>query len=43
MYVPAAFNGDTFVGMDAYTREVQTRFQLTVPVFEDLVKQGLVE
>ena len=43
MYVPAAFNGDTFVGMDAYAREVQTRFQLTVAVFEDLVKQGLVE
>jgi peptidyl-prolyl cis-trans isomerase D len=43
MYVPAAFNGDTFAGIDAYTREVQTRFQLTVPVFEDLVKQGLVE
>jgi peptidyl-prolyl cis-trans isomerase D len=43
MYVPAAFNGDTFAGMDVYTREVQTRFQLTVPVFEDLVKQGLVE
>jgi len=42
-YVPTAFNGDTFVGMDAYAREVQTRFQLTVPVFEDLVKQGLVE
>ena len=43
MYVPAAFNGDTFVGLEAYTREVQTRFQLTVPVFENLVKQGLVE
>lgn len=43
MYVPTAFNGDTFVGMDAYAREVQTRFQLTVPVFENLVKQGLVE
>jgi peptidyl-prolyl cis-trans isomerase D len=43
LYVPTAFNGDTFAGMDAYTREVQTRFQLTVPVFEDLVKQGLVE
>ena len=42
-YVPTAFNGDSFVGMDAYAREVQTRFQLTVPVFEDLVKQGLVE
>jgi len=42
-YVPTAFKGDTFVGMDAYAREVQTRFQLTVPVFENLVKQGLVE
>ncbi|HWO37539.1 MAG TPA: peptidyl-prolyl cis-trans isomerase [Candidatus Acidoferrum sp.] len=42
-YVPTAFNGDSFVGMDAYAREVQTRFQLTVPAFEDLVKQGLVE
>ncbi len=42
-YLPTAFNGDTFVGMDAYSREVQTKFQLTVPVFEDLVRQGLVE
>jgi peptidyl-prolyl cis-trans isomerase D len=42
-YVPTAFNGDSFVGMDAYAREVQSRFQLTVPAFEDLVKQGLVE
>src|SRR5271157_3190049 len=43
MYVPAAFNGDTFVGMDAYAREVQQRFQMSVPVFEDLVRTGLVE
>src|SRR5579883_2378350 len=42
-YVPTAFNGDTFVGMDAYAREVQNRFQLSVPVFEDLVRQGLIE
>ena len=42
-YVPAAFNGDTFVGMDAYTREVQARFQMAVPMFEDLVRQGLLE
>ncbi|HUL35439.1 MAG TPA: peptidyl-prolyl cis-trans isomerase [Candidatus Eisenbacteria bacterium] len=42
-YLPTAFNGDTFVGMDEYTRQVQTRFQLTVPVFEDLVRQGLLE
>ena len=43
MYVPSAFNGDTFVGMDAYAREVQQRFQMSVPVFEDLVRTGLVE
>ncbi|HKM79347.1 MAG TPA: peptidyl-prolyl cis-trans isomerase [Candidatus Acidoferrum sp.] len=43
MYVPTAFNGDTFVGMDAYAREVQQRFQMSVPVFEDLVRTGLVE
>jgi peptidyl-prolyl cis-trans isomerase D len=42
-YVPTAFNGDSFVGMDAYSREVQSRFQLTVPAFEELVKQSLVE
>jgi len=42
-YLPTAFNGETFVGMDAYAREVQTRFQLTVPVFEELVRQSLVE
>lgn len=43
MYVPAAFNGDTFVGLDAYAREVQQRFQMSVPVFEELVRAGLVE
>src|SRR5208337_4614371 len=43
MYVPSAFNGDTFVGMDAYAREVQQRFQMSVPVFEDLVRTSLVE
>jgi peptidyl-prolyl cis-trans isomerase D len=42
-YLPTAFNGDTFVGMDAYAREVQQRFQMTVPVFEELVRSGLIE
>lgn len=42
-YLPSAFNGDTFVGMDAYAREVQTRFQMTVPVFEELVRSSLIE
>jgi peptidyl-prolyl cis-trans isomerase D len=42
-YLPTAFNGDTFVGMDAYSNQVQQRFQMTVPVFEELVREGLVE
>lgn len=42
-YVPAAFNGDTFVGMDAYVREVMNRFQMPVATFEELVRNGLVE
>src|SRR6266478_623350 len=41
--VPTAFNGSTFVGMDRYSAEVQARFQLTVPVFEELIRQGLLE
>jgi peptidyl-prolyl cis-trans isomerase D len=42
-YVPAAFNGDSFVGMDAYAREVQQRFQMPVSTFEELIRNGLVE
>src|SRR5256885_1753401 len=42
-YVPTVFNGGTFVGMDRYSAEVQARFQLTVPVFEELIRQGLLE
>jgi peptidyl-prolyl cis-trans isomerase D len=42
-YVPTAFTGGTFVGMDRYSSEVQARFQLSVPVFEDLIRQGLLE
>jgi peptidyl-prolyl cis-trans isomerase D len=42
-YVPAAFNGDTFVGMDSYAREVQQRFQMPVATFEELIRNGLVE
>src|SRR5882757_1873607 len=42
-YVPTAFTGGTFVGMDRYATEVQARFQLTVPVFEELIRQGLLE
>src|SRR5882757_1039429 len=42
-FVPTAFSGGTFVGMDRYSTEVQARFQLTVPVFEELIRQGLLE
>jgi peptidyl-prolyl cis-trans isomerase D len=42
-YVPTAFVNGTFVGMDRYATEVQTRFQLAVPVFEELIRQGLLE
>jgi len=36
-YVPTAFNNGVFVGRDRYSAEVQARFQMTVPVFEELV------
>jgi peptidyl-prolyl cis-trans isomerase D len=42
-FLPTAFNGDSFVGLDRYAQEVSTRFQLTVPVFEELIRQGLLE
>ena len=42
-YLPTAFNGDSPVGMDQYAQQVQQRFGMTVPVFEDLIKQGLLE
>src|SRR5262249_15155239 len=40
-FLPAAFNGDTPVGMDQYANQVQQRFQMSVPMFETLVRQGL--
>jgi peptidyl-prolyl cis-trans isomerase D len=42
-YVPGAFVNGAFVGMDRYAAEVQARFQLTVSVFEELIRQGLLE
>lgn len=42
-FVPTAFNGGTFVGMDRYAAEVQTRFQLPVAEFEELIRQSLLE
>src|SRR6266704_1934605 len=43
LYLPMAFNGGSFIGLDQYTSLVQQRFQMTVPVFEDLIRQGLLE
>src|SRR5882762_5903571 len=42
-FLPTAFNGDSPVGMDQYAQQVQQRFNMTVPVFEDLIKQGMLE
>jgi peptidyl-prolyl cis-trans isomerase D len=42
-FLPTAFSGDGPVGMDQYTAQVQQRFQMTVPMFENLVRQGLLE
>jgi peptidyl-prolyl cis-trans isomerase D len=42
-FLPTAYNGDTFVGRDRYAAEVQARFQMTVPVFEELIRQGLLQ
>lgn len=41
--VPTAYNGNTFVGIERYSTEVQFRFQLGVAEFEELVRQGLLE
>ena len=43
LYLPMAFSGGSFIGMDQYTALVQQRFQLTVAGFEELIRQGLLE
>src|SRR5258708_38213520 len=42
-FLPTAFNGDTFVGLDRYAAEVQARFQMTVPLFEEAIRQSLLQ
>ena len=42
-YIPTAFNGDTWVGKERYTQEVETRTGMTVQDFEDFVRQQLLE
>ncbi len=41
--LPTAFNGDTFVGNDAYAQQVQQRFQMTVPAFEEVIRTSMIE
>jgi len=41
--LPTAFNGDTFVGNEAYSQQVQQRFQMTVPAFEELIRSSMIE
>jgi peptidyl-prolyl cis-trans isomerase D len=40
--LPTAFNGDNPVSMDQYAQQVQ-RFNMTVSVFEDQIRKGLLE
>ncbi|HWZ99992.1 MAG TPA: peptidyl-prolyl cis-trans isomerase [Candidatus Dormibacteraeota bacterium] len=40
--LPTAFNGDSPVGMDQYSAQVQQRFQMTVPAFEAAIKRELL-
>src|SRR5215470_16329349 len=42
-FLPMAFNNGSFVGIDQYTALVQQRFQLTVPAFEEVVRNLLLE
>ncbi len=41
--LPTAFSGDSFVGLDRYSADVQLRFQMGVSEFEELVRQSLLE
>src|SRR2546423_2836465 len=41
-FLPTAYNGDAFVGKEQYAAQVQARFQMTVPVFEEAIRQELL-
>jgi peptidyl-prolyl cis-trans isomerase D len=41
--LPTAFNDGTFVGDAAYSQQVEQRFQMTVPAFEDLIRSSMIE
>jgi peptidyl-prolyl cis-trans isomerase D len=40
--LPMAYNGDTFVGEDRYAQEVMARTQMSVPAFEEAIRQNLL-
>jgi peptidyl-prolyl cis-trans isomerase D len=40
--LPMAYNGETFVGNDRYAQVVQERAQMTVPAFEEAIRQSLL-
>src|SRR5262249_45503722 len=40
--LPMAYNGETFVGEDRYAQEVMQRTQMSVPAFEEAVRESLL-
>jgi peptidyl-prolyl cis-trans isomerase D len=43
LYLPTAFEGDRFVGMERYSTEVEMRLGMSVAEFEEAVSQSLLE
>jgi peptidyl-prolyl cis-trans isomerase D len=43
LILPEAVQGDSFVGMQQYSSDVQLRFQMSVQQFEDLVRQSILQ
>ena len=41
--VPGAFPGGGMASLDAYSNEVQQRFQMSVQEFEELLRRSLLE
>jgi peptidyl-prolyl cis-trans isomerase D len=42
-YLPTAFNGNTWVGQERYTAEVESKTGMSVQDFEDFVRQQILE
>ncbi|HXE34506.1 MAG TPA: peptidyl-prolyl cis-trans isomerase [Verrucomicrobiae bacterium] len=43
LILPAAFNGDSPIAPDQYASLVQSRTQMSVPQFEEMVRQGMLQ